>query len=333
MDATALVCDKQQNISLLNVRLKEPDADDLVVRTLYSGVSPGTELALLQNKISWGPFPLCTGYQGVGVVEAVGANVHDFKPGERVYYRGNTPMTTPGGEPISPVSGTHCSHAVVPPGRIGTAVLPEGVDPASASLFVMPAVGLAGVDMANPRIGASVIVHGVGPIGLGVVAACAHRGCRVIAIDLDDHRLKLAAAFGAEQLINATKKPAAEQVADLLPDGADVVFEATGLPSCIDPAIRMCRTFGTFVWQGNYGAQPIQMQFMEAHMRRLTMYFPCDDGGPACRHAVLSNMARGGLAWDRTITHRVSASDAPALYTRMLAGQAGDVIGAVVQWE
>ena len=46
-----------------------------------------------------------------------------------------------------------------------------------ASLFVMPAVGLYGVDMANPRMGDTVVVYGVGMIGLGVVAACAQRGC------------------------------------------------------------------------------------------------------------------------------------------------------------
>ncbi|MFA9480486.1 zinc-binding dehydrogenase, partial [Phycisphaerales bacterium AB-hyl4] len=239
------------------------------------------------------------------------------------------------GDAISAVSGTHCSHAVVQPGKAGVTRLPDGVDPATASLFVMPAVGLAGVDMANPRMGDVVVVHGCGPIGLGVVAACAHRGCRVIAVDIDDDRLERASALGADHLINSSQRPAEEQIADLLPDGtngADVVFESTGLPQCIDPAIRLCRPYGTFVWQGNYGEHPIQMRFLEPHARRLTMYFPCDDGGPPCRQAVLKNMAVGALPWQHTITHRVEPTEAVALYHRMLKDQAADLVSAVIKW-
>jgi hypothetical protein len=51
----------------------------------------------------------------------------------------------------------------------------------AAAMFVMLAVGLHGVDMANPRLGQKVVVYGVGLIGLGVVA-CVHRGCFVIAV-------------------------------------------------------------------------------------------------------------------------------------------------------
>jgi threonine dehydrogenase-like Zn-dependent dehydrogenase len=119
---------------------------------------------------------------------------------------------------------------------------------------------------------------------------------------------------------------------EIAPDGADVVFEATGIPACIDVAIALCKTSGKFVWQGNYGAAPVSMHFLPAHGKLLQMFFPCDDGHAPCRRAVFKHMAMGALKWEHTITHRVEAEDAPALYDRINKGEAKDVLGAVIHW-
>ena len=83
--------------------------------------------------------------------------------------------------------------------------------------------------------------------------------------------------------------------------------------------------------QGNYGSAPLSMHFLPAHARRLTMVFPCDDGLAPCRRAVLKNMAMGVLQWHHTITHRVEAAKAPALYAAINAREA-NVLGAVIHW-
>ena len=69
MRATALICDEKQRFHQADVNLADPAPDTVVIRALYTGVSIGTEFALIRNKLSWGPYPLCTGYQGVGVIE------------------------------------------------------------------------------------------------------------------------------------------------------------------------------------------------------------------------------------------------------------------------
>jgi len=333
VEATALICDERQQFTLQGVVLPDPTESTMLVRTLYSGVSIGTEFALIRNKISWGPYPLCTGYQAVGVVEEVGSELEGFKPGDVVYYRSNRTISLRDGRRVSAVSGAHCSHAVlVPRTPYGAALLPEGVPPDVGSLFAMPAVGLNGVDMANPRMGQTVVVHGVGLIGLGVVAACAHRGCVVIAVDLYPRRLEVARKLGADHLVNAAEQDVAAAVQAVAPDGADVVFEATGLGECIDRAVELCRPHGTLVWQGNYGQAPVSMHFLPAHGRRLKMVFPCDDGMAPCRRAVLKNIASGALDWAQVITHRVPAREAPSLYDAINRGMAHDVIGAVIRW-
>ena len=333
MEARALICDEKQNFSLQDVRLPDAESGHVVVKTLCSGVSIGTEFALIRNRLSWGPYPLCTGYQGVGVVECVGDEVSGFAAGDKVYYRDNKVITLGDGQPVSAVAGTHCSHAVIDPQNThGLALLPERVDEEAASMFVMPAVGLYGVDMANPHMGEVVAVYGSGLIGLGVIAACSHRGCQVVAIDVEENRLEIARKLGADHLINGAKQNAKEELQRIAPEGADVVFEATGIPSCIDPAIELCKPYGKFVLQGNYGAEPISYHFLVPHGKRLTMFYPCDDGLADCRRAVLKNMAAGALPWQHTITHRLAAEDSTEFYAAINRGEAQDVVGAVLRW-
>jgi len=213
MNAKALVCDEQQRFTLEPVVLPDPGPEQVVVETHFSGVSIGTEFALIRNKISWGPYPLCTGYQAVGQVVHAGDEVTGFRVGDTVYFRDNRQLALTDGTAVSAVSGTHCSHAVVNPNTThGIALLPEGVAEDVGSLFVMPAVGLYGVDMANPRMGQTVAVYGAGMIGLGVVAACSHRGCVVVAIDIQPNRLEIARRLGADHVINAASQSVAEEL-------------------------------------------------------------------------------------------------------------------------
>ncbi|MCX6046218.1 MAG: zinc-binding alcohol dehydrogenase [Chloroflexi bacterium] len=332
MQAKAIICDEQQNFTYADVILPEPSPEQIVVRPRYSGVSIGTEFALIRNKISWGPYPLCTGYMAIGTVEDVGKNVSGFQTGDKVYYRDNKTIHLADGQKVSAVTGTHCSLALIDPNNThGVALLPAGVNEEAASMYVMPAVGLNGVDMANPRMGETVVVFGAGLIGLGVVAACSQRGCIVVAIDLAESRLAMAKEFGADHVINSKTHNAQEVLKQIAPSGADVVFEATGIPACIDPAMALCKTHGKFVYQGNYGAAPISYHFLPPHGKRLTAFYPCDDGLAPCRRAVIKNMAMGALPWERTITHRVQAADAPALFAAINQGK-DDILGAIIQW-
>lgn len=333
MNAKALITHAGPTFAIEDVILPDPSPDQLVVQTTYSGVSIGTEFAAITKKLDYGPYPLCTGYQAVGVVEHVGKDVTDFKVNDRVYYRFNPNITLASdGQEVSSRQGSHTSAAIVDTQgpRAFVAHLPDGINEEAASSFVMPAVGLNGVDMANPRMGDIVAVHGCGLVGLGVIAACSHRGCEVIAIDLEADRLDIAQKLGADHLIQSADP--LEAVHNIVPEGADVVFECTGIPSCIDPAIALCRRQGTFILQGNYGRAPVSYNFLQPHGKRLTMFYPCNDGEAPCRRAVIKNMATSVLPWHHTITHRTTSEDAPNLYKTILNGEAKSVIGAVIQW-
>ena len=334
MNAKALICDDQQSFALQDVFLKDPAPDQLSIRTHYTGVSIGTEFALIRNRISWGPYPLCTGYMGTGTVEAVGANIGNFDVGDTVYFRGNDAMALADGTSVSCVSGAHCSHVVTRPNTThGVAKLIPGAAMDVACMFVMPAVGLYGVDMVNPRMGQTVVVYGAGLIGLGVVAACAHRGCVVMAVDINEKQLAIAMKMGADHVISGKSGNVEAEVKKIAPEGADVVFECTGISDCIDPAIALCRPHGSFVWQGNYGSDPVSMHFLPPHGRRLRMFFPCDDGWQPCRRAVVKNMAMGAVKWEQCITHRIPFTEAPAMFRCINEEKDKSIVGVVMNWQ
>ena len=109
MQAKALVCSADQTFEISDVVLAEPGATNIAVRAVCSGVSIGTEFAVITGRLNWGSYPLVTGYQAVGVVEHVGADVSGFQVGDRVYYRDNKSIALADGARVTAAAGTHCS--------------------------------------------------------------------------------------------------------------------------------------------------------------------------------------------------------------------------------
>ena len=251
-------------------------ANDLLVRCVWSGVSVGTEFAVIRNKINYGPYPVCTGYQAVGYVEDAGVDVTKFEVGDKVYYRRSYLPMIVDGQPGTVCSGAHSSYALMPEDA-EVEHLPEGVDEATAALFVMPAVGYNAVDMAGVQMGDVVAIHAVGLIGLGALAAARLRGAETIAIDLNSQRLEMAKVMGAAHTIDASRLTPDELVArvqEIQPEGADVVFEGSGVPSCLDLAFPLARLRGKFVFLGHYGKEPVSFNYLVPHGNSLRRSFP-----------------------------------------------------------
>ena len=334
MKSSVLICTARQEFSLQEFDIPELASSDLLVRCLWSGVSVGTEFAVIRNKISYGPYPISTGYQAVGCVEKVGVGVTKFDVGDKVYYRRNYIPMRVEDQPVTICSGAHASYALMPEDA-EVERLPDGVDDATGALFVMPAVGYNAVDMAGVRMGDVVAFHAVGLIGLGALAAARLRGAVTIAIDLNAGRLEMAEALGATHTINADGMSPDEltaRVQEIQPGGADVVFEGSGNPSCLDLAFPLARLRGKFVFLGHYGKEPVSFNYLVPHAKQLTAFFPCNDGLAPCREAVLKNIAAGAIPWEKTITHRVKASEAPDMYAKINRDELPDLFGAVIRW-
>ena len=166
----------------------------------------------------------------------------------------------------------------------------------------------------------------------GDLTACVHRGCFIIAVDINDRRLAVARRLGADTVVNAATEDVGNAVRGIAPDGADVVFECSGNPRCMAPALQLLRLHGSFVCQGHYGDAPYPMEFHTPHAQQVRMFFPCDDGFQPCRRAVVRNMARGALPWEECITHRIPMTEAPGMFQQINEGRTEDILGVVIDW-
>jgi len=216
--------------------------DDVRLKTLYSGISAGTELTFYrgsnpylhkqwdasrrlfvpQDAVSL-EFPvLNVGYEEVGEIVETGASVTGIPVGTRVFG----------------VWG-HRTHHVAPAEYVRPRMLPDGLDPILGIFSRIGAIALNGVHDGRIRIGETVAVFGLGVLGQIVAQAAQQSGARVIGVDLHDSRLTMAKDFR----INTTLNPARDNVAEAIKDltggrGADVCFEVTGVSAALGEAIR-----------------------------------------------------------------------------------------------
>jgi predicted dehydrogenase/NADPH:quinone reductase-like Zn-dependent oxidoreductase len=179
--------------------------------------------------------PLPLGYCNAGVVLESG--VDGFSVGDRVASNGN-----------------HAEVVRVPLNLC--ARIPDEVDDETAAFTVLAAIGLQGIRLIKPTLGETVVVSGLGLIGLMTVQILRANGCRVLGIDFDSARCELARQFGADTVdLSKGEDPIAVAQAFSRGRGVDavVVTAATDSDDLMHQAAEMCRKLGRIVLVGVVG--------------------------------------------------------------------------------
>lgn len=203
--------------------------------------------------------PLALGYCNVGTVIEAAKDASQFKPGDRVVSNG--------------------SHAgVVSVSKNLCARIPENVEDESAAFTVLGAIGLQGLRLAQPTLGETVVVTGLGLIGLLTVQLLRAHGCRVMGIDYDARRLELARRFGADVLDASSNGDLVAQAVDFSRGrGVDAVIITASTESSepVSLAAKMCRKRGRVVLVGVTGLQLSRKDFYE---KEITFQVSCSYG-------------------------------------------------------
>jgi (R,R)-butanediol dehydrogenase / meso-butanediol dehydrogenase / diacetyl reductase len=136
----------------------------------------------------------------------------------------------------------------------------DGCADVDAALAQPLAVGIHAANRAGVRPGDTVVLLGVGAIGSFVAAALAGHDGAIIALDVDDDRLDVARQLGATETHRIAPDAAPGDVRDLLPDGAEVVFETAGVAGSAARALAMAVRGGTVMLVGlNRSPQPLEL--------------------------------------------------------------------------
>lgn len=189
--------------------------------------------------------PLPLGYCNVGIVQDNGKT--HFEVGTRVVSNGN-----------------HAEVVCVPKNLC--AAIPDNVDDESAAFTVLAAIAMQGVRIANPTIGETVVVTGLGLIGLITVQLLKANGCRVLGIDFDSSKCEMAREFGAETVdLSQGEDAIAKANAFSRGQGVDAVI-ITASTKSNDPVshgANMCRQRGRIVLVGVVGLELSRADFYE----------------------------------------------------------------------
>ncbi len=203
--------------------------------------------------------PMPMGYCNAGTVIEVGAGVEGFAVGDRVAS-----------------NGRHAELVTVPVNLC--AKVPDAVSDEAAAFTVLGAIALQGVRLAQPTLGESFVVSGLGLVGLLTVQLLRAQGCRVLGMDYDAARLALAQEFGAE-IVNLGQGGDwnAAAVAFSRGRGVDgvIVAAATASDEPIHQAAQMCRKRGRIVLVGVTGLHLSRADFYE---KELSFQVSCSYG-------------------------------------------------------
>ncbi|HEY3378718.1 MAG TPA: medium chain dehydrogenase/reductase family protein, partial [Armatimonadota bacterium] len=291
--------------------------DEVVVKTLYSLVSTGTELRV------WGghygaadKFPLIPGYSIVGEVTEIGTNITDVQVGDLV--SGRNPLPVPG---INAYWGAQASHhRYLTVGYDGVVKLPQGVEPLDCLIAEIGAISWRGVKHAGMQAGESALVTGQGLIGTLAMRFLLMHGVKTVVTDIHPFRLERARTFGAGA-VNARDADAEAQIKALLPDGADIIVEASGLPQTALQAFRFLRGRKTgearplprVIFQANYLEQISANLAGFVPSQSVALFYPADREMED-RQDVLNFVAQGKLHASEFIGETHDFRDAPRAY-------------------
>ena len=232
-----IVFKRPKEAAIEEIEIGKPSPDQILVKTLVTLISTGTELTMLSGEFPKGSvwdqitaYPQGAGYSNCGIVEQVGQNVENLKVGERV---------------VS--SAPHAEYSLV---RKDEAFkVPEGISDEEATFWALSATVLNGVRLADIRLGESIVIVGAGILGQ---LACQYSrlcgGFPVIAVDLSSKRLEIAKKLGATAALQSGKDDVEEGISTLTKGrGADVVFEVTGNPKVIPWELGLVKRQGRLI--------------------------------------------------------------------------------------
>ncbi|MFQ3576576.1 MAG: bi-domain-containing oxidoreductase [Cytophagales bacterium] len=194
--------------------------------------------------------PLPLGYCNVGIVLETGEGVDDFKPGDRV---------------VS--NGAHAQVVCVPKNLC--AKVPDSVSDEEAVFTVIASIGLQGIRLANPTIGETVVVSGLGLIGLLTSQLLLANGCRVIGYDFDSQKVALAQSFGVLAFnLNEGVDPVKNALFLTQQIGVDAVLITASAPgnALVSQAAQMSRKRGRIILVGVTGLELNRSEFYEKEL-------------------------------------------------------------------
>lgn len=300
----------------------------------------GTDVHILR-----GEYPvakgLTIGHEPVGIIEKLGAQVQGFSEGQRVIAGAITPSghsyaclcgcssqdgpgTPHGFKPAggwkfgNTIDGCQAEYVLVPDAMANLSPIPDGLS--DEQVLMCPDImstGFSGAERGGVRIGDTVAVFALGPIGLCAVAGAKLMGATtIIGVDTVPARLSVARQLGATHVVDLKQGNVVEQIMALTHGrGVDVSIEALGTQSTFESALRILRPGGTLSSLGVYSSDlTIPLSAFGAGLGDYSIVSTLCPGGKERMRRLMEVVASGSVDLKPLVTHRYKLDDIEAAY-------------------
>lgn len=322
-----------RDAAIEEVPLAEPGRGQVLIRTLFSLISTGTELTAYSGDFppdsAWSRYiryPWVAGYANVGEVVALGPDVTNVSEGQRV-------LST----------GPHASLVLADAERVTP--IPDDVSSEEASFMVLSTISLIGVRLAEIKLGEAVVVLGAGLVGqLAAQYARLSGGFPVISVDLAPSRLETARGHGATHTLVGGRPELIDEIRALTRGRlADVAIEATGNPKVIPSLFRWVRRRGRVILLGSPRGKTEVDFHDEVHTFGLQVIGAHNSVHPTAEtpYNVWTQARDGELFLDLLsakqigvadlISHRYPWQEAPAAYDMLLTDRT-QAMAVLLEW-
>jgi S-(hydroxymethyl)glutathione dehydrogenase/alcohol dehydrogenase len=335
----AVLAQSRQPLVVDEIALPEElDAGQVLVKVLYTTICGAqiNEIDALKGIDKFLPHLL--GHEASAEVIEIGPGVTNVKPGDTVVLhwrpsrgiQSRTPAYSWRGEKLN--AGwvtTFNQYAVISENRMTP--ISSDFDLRVAPLLGCAVTTAAGVvnNDAHLKVGESVVVFGVGGVGLNVVQfAALAGGYPIVAVDLLDHKLEMALARGATHTINGGKvADVAGAIREIVgAAGPDKIIETTGVKSVIENAYELTHKDGSLVLVG-VPHEKVTINTLRVHFN---MILTGSEGGSAKPDIDIPRIIRlveaGRLSFDGIITDEFALDDINAAFDLVRSGKAGRVL-------
>jgi len=304
----ALVLEEYNKLVYKDVPKPEYQTNEVLVRVKACGIC-GSDVHGIDGSSGRRIPPIIMGHEASGIIEEVGREVTNWKPGDRItfdstIYPLNDWYTLKGMYNLSEdrkvlgvspgdyhQNGAFAEYVVVPEHILY--LLPDEVSFEQAAMVEPVAVASHAIRLTPLELQDTVAVIGTGMIGLFLIQMLkqSHAG-NIIAIDIDDRKLELARQFGAAHVLNSGNNNVLEDIYGITQNrGADVVFEAVGIEDTINSAIEIVRKGGTVTLVGNLSAK-VNFPLQSVVTRQIRIQGSCAIAG---EYSLVLDMMQKGL--------------------------------------
>ncbi|WP_321363325.1 zinc-dependent alcohol dehydrogenase family protein [uncultured Celeribacter sp.] len=301
---------------------------DVIVKVTKTTIC-GTDLHILKGDVPAVTPGRTLGHEGVGVVEAVGDAVANFKPGDPVLIScvtscGKCPNCKrqlyahcdDGGWILGHlIDGTQAEYVRIPHGDNSLYPIPEGADEEALVMLsdIMPTGLEIGVQYGRVKPGDTVAIVGAGPVGMSVLlTAQFYSPGRIVMIDMDPARLELAKQFGATDTLQVGSVDVVEEIMKMTGGlGVDAAIEAVGVPATFDTCQKIVSAGGSIANVGVHG-KPVELHIEELWIKNIniSMGLVSTNTTPM----LLKTLNSGKVDPARLVTHRLKLDEIMEAY-------------------